>query len=406
MVRLLRDSDFFVRATRLFDELIELPGQARAAALTTKARGDSVLEEAVGWLLEHDAAAQDFLEAPAYSEESTDAPALTSSAEAYDPDVGRVVGSYRTIRRLGQGGMSRVYLAEQQENGAQVAVKFLQPGFANPDGLRRFDQERQILSGLDHPCIARWIDAGFAAKGAPFLVMEYVDGLPITHHCDEARLPLARRVRLFLSACGAVAHAHRGLVAHRDLKPGNILVGGDGRPKLLDFGLAKMLGPSEGTDSTRSQARVLTPNYASPEQLAGARLTVGTDIYSLGIILYELLAGRRPDDRSDRWPNEIIESLSKRPLPAPSTVFRPATGSQASEVALIAATRGGSPAAVRRQLEGDLDAIVLKALRYEPELRYGSVAELADDLRAHLEQRPVSARPAGVGVPPGLLPTV
>jgi serine/threonine-protein kinase len=255
--------------------------------------------------------------------------------------------------------MGEVWLAERSDGEFEQRAAVKQVAFPTPGLLQRFRRERQILARLEHPCIARLIDGGVGADGTPYLVMEYVEGMPITAHARERALGVPARLRLFLRVCEAVQFAHRNLVVHRDLKPSNILVDADGAPKLLDFGIAKVLDDTEAEAPTQTAARLLTPDYAAPEQVSGAPVTTATDVYALGVVLYELLAGTRPArDASGEWK-------------APSVV---------------------ADAGTRRALRGDLDGIVLTALAPEPERRYASVEALAADLSRHLDGRPVSAR--------------
>lgn len=300
------------------------------------------------------------------------------------------LGPYRLLQLIGEGGTSRVFLAEK--TGADfkqpVALKLLREGELGPVALRRFRSERRILAELDHPNIARLLDGGTSETGEPFVVMEYVLGLPITRHCDERRLSVRRRVELFLAVCDAVREAHAKLVIHRDLKPNNVLVTDDGQLKLLDFGIAKRLVPEPGGEEvdahTATQERAFTPAYASPEQIAGGPLGTATDIYSLGVMLHELLVGCRP-----------AASLAQ-PLPPShrlSREQRPVAGDSASVT--VAESRSTGPKQLRRLLAGDLDNVVLRALAREPRERYPSVEQLSEDLQRWLAGRPVQARPRG-----------
>jgi serine/threonine-protein kinase len=290
--------------------------------------------------------------------------------------IGERVGPYRLVREIGHGGMGTVYLAERvdEQYHASVAIKFVRGTLAAPDLARRFRAERQILADLTHPNIAWLLDGGTASDGTPYLVMEYVEGAPIDAWCDQRRLGLGGRLALFQQVCAAVQYAHQALVVHRDLKPSNILVTTDGTPKLVDFGIAKILAEGRDAEVTGTM-RLLTPAYGAPEQASGGRITVATDVYALGAVLYKLLTGRQALDLTDATPGEIERRICEEVPPPPSA----------------AAT--GVPTAWRRRLRGDLDTIVLKALRKEPERRYGSVEQLADDLRRHAAGRPVLARP-------------
>jgi tetratricopeptide (TPR) repeat protein len=290
-----------------------------------------------------------------------------------EPDAGRRIGPYRIIEKIGAGGMGAVFRAERQDEQfqQQVAIKMIGAGLdVQPEVVRRFLDERQILASLAHPHIARLLDGGYTASGAPYLVMEYVDGVPITAYCERHNLGMEARLRLFVQLSGAVEFAHRRLVIHRDLKPANILVTAEGAPKLLDFGIAKLLDSNGGQTGTLAPA--MTPDYASPEQVRGAPMTTATDVYSLGVLLYELVAGKPPYSLSGKGLEQAVEQICTRDPAAPSSV-------------------APSSVATRRVPE-DLDAIVLKAMRKEPAERYASVKEMADDIDRHLSSRPVLAR--------------
>ncbi len=367
--------DRWKRVDRLFDQVLDLPEADREAFLAAECAGDAELAHAVRVLL---AAAQ-------ASEHEFDVPGLTLTREAVE-ELGRRVdpvpdqaGSFRIVREIGRGGMGTVYLAEREGDGFRqtVAVKLLRRGLDTDDILARFLTERRVLASLTHPNIARLYDGGSLEDGRPYLVMEYVDGAPITSHCDAARLDIGARLRLFLEVVDAVRSAHAQLVVHRDLKPSNILVNADGRVKLLDFGIAKLLGADDVSGHTRTGFHVLTPEHASPEQLRGEPVTTATDIYQLGLLLFELLTGRRPH---------------AGPGPAARAGDAPRPSSQAGGDPAVARARATTPDRLKGAIRGDLDAIVLKALRPEPERRYASAEGLADDIRRFLDQRPVAAR--------------
>ena len=314
---------------------------------------------------------------------------------------GDVVGSYRVVRELGRGGMGVVYLAERtgEDFEQQVALKVLAGIFASPGAVERFLAERRILAQLEHPRIARLLDGGTTPEGAPWFAMERVEGDPIDAWCDRRRLPVRGRLLLFLAVCNALQHAHRRLVVHRDLKPSNILVGADGAPKLLDFGIAKLLDPAaEGAAPTRLGELPMTPEYASPEQVRGEPVTTASDVYALGLLLYELLTGRRAHRLTSRQRRDVERAVCEEPATRPSLAASrhgTATGGPRDRPGTpeaIAEARRATPKALRRRLSGDLDTIVLAALRKEPEQRYGSVEALADDVRRHLDGLPVRAR--------------
>jgi serine/threonine-protein kinase len=303
-------------------------------------------------------------------------------------NVGVRVGAYELVRRIGAGGMGEVYEGVRADDQfrKRVAVKLLRPGVEGDLAIRRFRYERQILANLNHKNIAALLDGGVSQDGQPYFVMEFVDGEPITTWCDRHQSPVEERIRVFLQVCGAVQHAHQNLVVHRDLKPGNILVTGDGSVKLLDFGIAKLLREEEGLEQlppTQGGLRALTPDYASPEQIRGLPIGTASDVYALGVVLFELLAGRRPFATEGKLFMEIEQIVCKDPAPAPSTVIARNFPERAGE---------RSPARLRTTLAGDLDSIVLKALRKEPERRYGSAEHFRSDLRRYLEGLPVTAR--------------
>jgi eukaryotic-like serine/threonine-protein kinase len=329
------------------------------------------------------------------------ADALWSSSPPASNDVGVRFGPWRTIRLLGRGGMGAVYLASREDGQFEqkVALKVLRDGIEGDDAHRRFLEERRILAGLEHPNIARLLDGGIAADGRPYFALEHVAGDRIDDWCDARNLGLRERLRLFIDVCGAVQHAHGQLVVHRDLKPANILVTQEGRVKLLDFGIARMLVAQDApADRTRTAMQWLTPEYASPEQVRRDPITTASDVYALGVVLYELLSGRRPHDLAGRTPAEIERVLTESEPTRPSTACTgdPAVASEV-DAAGIARARSIQPAHLRRALEGDLDTIVLHALRREPDRRYATVAQFAEDIERHLEALPVRARPATAG---------
>ncbi len=361
------------RIEALLDGVLDLPPERRSAWLERECAGDEALRAAVEKLA---AACEEPTRLPP-SPAGLAAP-LLAEADAAAPPPDRV-GPWRILHELGHGGMGTVYLAERGDDQfhKRVAVKLLGRGLRGDDLVRRFRHERQILATLDHPNIARLLDGG-VADGAPYIVMEYVDGLPLGLYCTERRLDLPERLALFADVCGAVQYAHQNLVVHRDLKPSNILVTGDGQVKLLDFGIAKLLdseGAPEATALTRTGMYLMTPEYAAPEQVRGGRVTTATDVYALGVLLYELLVGRRPYDLQGRTPSEIERVVCGTEPTRPSSAA------------------GSLDGAAARRLQGDLDTIILKALRKEPERRYPSVLALLDDLRRYREGQPVLARP-------------
>ena len=316
------------------------------------------------------------------------------------------IGPYRVLRELGRGGMGIVYLAERSDGQyrRRVAIKVLRASPDADDLQRRFLAERQILASLNHPNIAQLLDGGVTEGRLPFLVMEYVDGVPITTYCDRQRLGVEERIRLFHDVCAAVHHAHQNLVIHRDIKPSNILVTEDRRVKLLDFGIAKLVNPVLGPADqplTRTEWRVMTPEYASPEQIRGDSLTTASDVYALGVLLYELLSGRRPHRITSGSAHELAEVIIARDPRLPSVaVSRPESGRSAEPATtdptpeVVAAERGLSVERLKRRLEGDLDAIVMMALRKESARRYGSADIMWEDVQRHLDGLPVLAHHA------------
>ena len=293
------------------------------------------------------------------------------------------IGPYRVSEVIGRGGWGTLYLAEHTtEPAGPVALKLLRRGLDTADVLRRFESERRILASLEHPNIARFLDAGSTPDGRPYLVLTYVDGRPITQFCRDRRSPTDERLRLFLDLCDAVQYAHRRLIVHRDLKPGNVLVDRGGRARLLDFGIAKLLSGDETGALTRTGIRLFTPEYAAPEQIRGEPATTATDVYQLSHLLYRLLTGRSPYGEPGGTVAEMQRIVCGVEPPPPSRVVQ--RGSADPEL---------PPAVPSRRLQGDLDTILLKGLRKDPEERYASVEALADDVRAYLDGRPVRARP-------------
>ena len=303
---------------------------------------------------------------------------------------GDILAGYRMIRELGRGGMSVVWLAERADGVVKRHVALKMPMFMlqGAGDVERFARERDALAALSHPNVARLYDAGVLPSGQPFIVLEHIDGQPLTDYCDAHRLDLLARLRLFLQVLGAVEHAHKHLVVHRDLKPSNILVNEEGQVKLLDFGIAKLLGEKEGAAAlTQAVGAAMTPLYAAPEQLRPAPISTLTDVYSLGVVLHELLTGALPYRGAAGRASfvEVLEAVGRGTLPR-------ASHAGIDEAAAIARS-SGTATRLRRELAGDLDTIIGKALRVAPEDRYGSAAHLADDLKHYLDQRPIAARP-------------
>ncbi|MFN8060506.1 MAG: serine/threonine-protein kinase [Vicinamibacterales bacterium] len=393
-------ADRWLRVKALFDEALNLTDAERAPFLDEACGGDASLRSEVESLL-------------AYHAEDTgilDEPPVPGTDAARDPLIGTLVGPYRLIDRIGQGGMGAVYRASRADRTFDkvVALKIIRHGMDTAEHVRRFHQERQALAGLDHPNIARLLDGGTTRDGLPYLAMEFVDGVPIDHYCDEKRVSIEDRLRLFRTICGAVHYAHQHLIVHRDIKPDNILVTPTGTPKLLDFGVAKILAPAiEGgpAEAVRAPTRLMTPDYASPEQVRGGQVTTASDIFSLGVLLYELVTGRRPFDLTASSLAEIERAICYDDPPAPSvavelrSVADPTTptGTRATSPDEAASKRGLPVKALRRRLAGDIDTIVAMAMRKEPQRRYSTVEQLSEDVVRHLRGLPVIARRDTVG---------
>jgi eukaryotic-like serine/threonine-protein kinase len=380
-----------LRSEELFLEAMEVSPDEPMDWVEAACGGDrAILEEVVSLL----GAAEDANGFFASLAAGVGAPFDAGPSTDTQDSVGREVGPYRLLREVGRGGSGTVYLAERVDGEFEqrVAIKLLRRGLDTDDVLARFRAERQILASLNHPNIARLLDGGATSDGRPFLVMELVEGLPITDYCDERRCDIRARLRLFVQVARAVQHAHGHLVVHRDIKPGNILVTESGTPKLLDFGIARLLDDSDDAADgarTRTGARLLTPEYASPEQVRGEPVGTASDAFQLGILLYRLLSGRRP------WAGRGLDRLERReaaPPPAPSQALtqhvtgEPTTGE-------IARLRSTDPRKLHALLRGDLDTIVLRAVRTETERRYATAAELADDVERYLAGLPVAAQP-------------
>jgi len=383
------------RIKQLLGEALALEGAERSSFLDRECAGDADLRREVESLLSsHAQAGTSFLGTPAVDLKAVAAAAVASSAPAYR---GRRVGAYQVLEEIGHGGMGEVYRAVRADGQytKEVAIKLVRGGFDSRFVLERFRNERQILASLDHPNIARLLDGGTTDEGVPYLVMELIEGARIDSYCDEHKLSVAERLQLFGQVCGAVQYAHQRLVIHRDIKPGNIFVTKEGVPKLLDFGIAKILDPAASAEATL--ARPMTPEYASPEQIRGESITTASDVYSLGIVLYQLLTGRPPYPGDTNSPHELARAICETEPGRPSTVvLKPQTvrkGEGAIELTPeeISGPREGSPLKLKRRLAGDLDDILLKALRKEPQRRYASVEQFAEDVRRHLEGLPVTA---------------
>ncbi|MGB8010596.1 MAG: serine/threonine-protein kinase [Terriglobales bacterium] len=366
-------SNRWLRIEHIFYAALELQ-DGREAFLDEACGGDSELRKEVDSLLRSAGQTMGFLHEPVLQA----AQQITAEEEL----SGKRIGSYQLLRLLGEGGMGKVYLAARADDlyQKQVAIKTVQGGLGqNRAMLLRFRSERQILANLDHPNIARLLDGGITDEGLPYLVMEYVDGIRVDDYCRINKLGTEQRLQLFCTVCAAVEYAHKNLVVHRDIKPANILVTAEGVPKLLDFGIAKLLDPESGELApTLTSERMMTPEYASPEQVRGDAVTTSTDVYALGVLLYELLAGKRPFRLETTSPFEMARIICEEAPEPPSVVSAANAGLAAPDAA--------------RKLTGDLDNIVLMAMRKEPARRYVSVSALAADVQAYLTGYPVHAR--------------
>jgi eukaryotic-like serine/threonine-protein kinase len=379
----------------LFEAAAALAPVQRQALL--EACPDPALRGEVRALLEADPEAEGYL--GRLSAEVV-APAIDEALAGPDPLLGNRIGPYRVEGRLGRGGMGMVYRATRADGAYEqtVALKVVRQGIGEI-GAGRFLAERQILARLEHPHIARLLDGGLGPDGRSWLALELVDGEPITAYADRQRLSVPERLHLFQTVCDAVAYAHRRLVVHRDIKPSNILVTGEGEVKLLDFGVAKMLEGDPTALLTQTGASPMTPEYAAPEQVTGDAITVATDVYALGVLLFELLTGRRPYHLPGRSRREAERTILEKEPPHPSaTLDAPLPpDAEAPSAEAVARARQSDPRALRRRLVGDLDTIVLKALRKEPEQRYSTVDALCEDVGRYLEGHPIAARPLSMG---------
>lgn len=384
------ESDRWRELSRLFHEASTADPEERDAILDRAEERDSDLAAEVREMLDVEASADDELKQWVGD----------AAVDMDDALAGRRIGPYRVVREQGRGGMGRVFLCERDDGHFDqiVAVKVLQHTLTGETVLERFRQERQILARLQHPNIARLLDGGVTHDGQPYFALEYVDGEPIDRYCDEHGLGVEARLRLFQDVCRALVYAHGNLVVHRDLKPDNILVTPEGRAKLLDFGIAKVLEEDDGGPLlTRTAMWALTPAYASPEQVRGEPAGTSTDVYSLGVVLYELLTGVRPYEIDARSPTAVERVICATEPDRPSTRVAKDTSATPDTARAIGRQRSTDPERLRRRLAGDLDVICMKALRKEPGERYGSVDALLDDIARHLDGRTVRARPATLG---------
>ncbi|WP_211626175.1 serine/threonine protein kinase [Leptolyngbya sp. 7M] len=394
--------DQWERLNSAFDEIYALSAEDRVLALERlSVEEPAVIDELRSMLKASERAKQErFLDAGLLPRETD------LFADREEPSI-EAIGNYKILKEIGRGGMGLVYLGEHRELKRKVAIKVIKRGMDSDEILRRFRLERHLLATLDHPNIAKLLDGGTTEDGRPYFVLEFVDGLPVTEFCDRNKLRIENRLLVFQKICSAVAYAHRHLVVHRDIKPSNIIVDSSGEPKLLDFGISKLLDPAGSGVSIADTAlgmRLLTPEYASPEQLQGGTVSTASDIYSLGVVLYELMTGQRPVQLEGKPIIEFSKLVMATDPRAPSTVIakpitdlrKGATGGQISPDTL-AEHRGDRPDKLIRRLRGDLDKIVLMALRKEPDDRYLAAEQLSEDIDRHLSGLPVMARPASIG---------
>ena len=399
------NTDRWDQISLLFKKALPLSPEDRAALLDEACQDDDEMRHEITSLLQ----AND-------ESEQTDAIqlALDNVMGAYDvSDISAgdkktansdKIGPYKLLRKLGDGGMGAVYLATHIDKPYRknVALKVLKKGMDSEDVLRRFRNERQILAALNHPNIAELIDGGMTEDGRSYFVMSHVeDGKAINTYCDNLQLPIEKRLRLFQVVCHAVQYAHQNLIVHRDLKPNNILVSKDGTPQLLDFGIAKILNPAlfQSTVAvTQTNVRLMTPEYASPEQVRGDAITTATDIYSLGVVLYHLLTGLSPYQFTARTTESIIQVICNQDPEKPSSVLKKDSSTVTqkaganSDIHQISAARATPMRRLSQQLSGDLDNIVMKALQKEPHRRYSSAGQFAEDIERYLNGQPVIAQ--------------
>jgi serine/threonine-protein kinase len=396
----------YQQVKELFLQAQPLGSRERRRFLDDSSQHDPALRADVESILFHCDRSSDFLETPAISLESARSAFFDDTPGEERVLVNRRLGPYRLVCQIASGGMGTVWLAERADDQfkKQVAVKLIKRGMDTNEILKRFRNERQVLANLEHPNIARLLDGGVSDDDRPYLVMEYIEGLPIDRYCDDRLLSITQRLHLFQIVCAAVQFAHQNLVIHRDLKPGNIMVTTDGTPKLMDFGIAKMLGPDgpamTAVDTVQG-ASFFTPDYASPEQIGDEPMTTSSDLYSLGVVLYELLTGHRPYRVTTRDRGEIARFVREIEPPRPSAIIQRTLdtpdreGRPAVKITphSIGATRQAETSRLRRRLAGDLDIIVIHALQKDPKRRYASVEQLSEDIRRHLAGLPVRARP-------------
>ncbi len=386
------------KVEEVFESALQQPPSERSAFLRVACEGDESLRNQVETLLLSLDRAGSFMEASAFGARLSD-----TVVEETPSVIGMRLGSYRIVKEIGRGGMGSVYLAIRADDEFQkrVAIKLIKRGMDTDFIVKRFRNERQILASLDHPHIARLLDGGTTEDGLPYFVMEYVEGEPLYRYSDTRRLSIGQRLELFRKVCSAVHYAHLNLVIHRDLKPSNILVNADGTPKLLDFGIAKLLNPElayHPLDPTTAAIRLMTPEYASPEQVRGETLTAGSDVYALGVMLYELLTDHRPYKLTSHLANELARVICEQEPELPSIAVNiiEVIGDDGDDLfeitpATVSKARSTTSEQLKRELAGSLDNIILKAMHKDVARRYNSVEELSEDIRRYLDGRPVAA---------------
>lgn len=391
------DSDLWERVKDIFIIAVSLEKEKRDKYIKDACGNNEALKQEIKSLISSFENSGEFLDNP-------EKDLNFSSPPENDPYLNKTIGSYKIEKVIAEGGMGRVYLGirTDKEFSQKVAIKLIKYDDKSAYLLQRFQNERQTLANLNHPYIANLLDGGTTEDGIPYFIMEYIEGIPVTEYCDNNCLTIEDRLLLFQKICSAVNYAHKNLVVHRDIKPGNILVTGDGNPKLLDFGISKILKVDPGTDSsdyTVTKIWNLTPDYASPEQLKGEKITTATDIYSLGVVLYKLLTGRHPYDIRSFLPAEITRIVCETIPEKPSTVFRTKEKSIRDNISTsnlspenIAGYRKNTVEKLSKILTGDLDNIIMMALRKEPERRYSSIEQFSDDIKRYLTGMPVIAR--------------
>jgi len=396
------DSAFWEKVKRIFSEALSIDEDKRGKFLDEACSGDDNLRQEVESLITSFGSSGEFLDEP-------EKELKFSTLPEKDSYINKIIGAYKISSLIAEGGMGRVYLGVRTDNefSQKVAIKLIKHESKSSYMLQRFQNERQTLANLNHPYIANLLDGGTTEDGVPYFIMEYIDGKPLIEYCDENRLTIDERLLLFQKICSAVNYAHKNLVVHRDLKPSNILITKDGNPKLLDFGIAKILkedSTSNISDQTVTKVWNFTPDYASPEQIKGEKITTSTDIYSLGVVLYKLLTGHHPYNIKSYLPAEITKIVCETNTEKPSTIVRTAQKMKSSGKEItnlspedISKARKESVEKLSKKLTGDLDNIILMAMRKDPERRYSSVEQFSEDIRRHLEGLPIIARKNSMG---------